>query len=125
MSSRAASTSPSSRRRGFSLTEVIIVCLILGILTAIAVPRLSRSSAGAQDSALVSDLALLRSAIENYTSDHKGAFPAYANFTTAMTQYTDAAGNGSATKTSTAIYGPYIAAIPPQPAGSKKGGLGV
>jgi prepilin-type N-terminal cleavage/methylation domain-containing protein len=108
--------------RGFSLTELVFVCLIIGILTAIAVPRLSRSTATAQDSALTADLALLRSAIENYTSDHKGAVPSFANFTADLTQYTDAAGNVSTTKTATAIYGPYIAAIPTLPASSKQGG---
>jgi prepilin-type N-terminal cleavage/methylation domain-containing protein len=112
-------------RRGFSLLEVVFACLIIGILTAIAIPRLSRSSAGAQDAALSSDLALLRSAIENYASDHNGAFPPCANFATALTRYSDAAGNLSATKTSTAIYGPYIAAIPALPASSKKGGVEV
>jgi prepilin-type N-terminal cleavage/methylation domain-containing protein len=122
MSSRAAAISSTPHRRAFSLTEVIFVCLIIGILTAIAIPRLSRSSAGAQDSALSSDLAILRTAIENYSSDHKGAFPPFANFAAAMTQYTDPAGNVSSTRTSTAIYGPYIPAIPALPASSKKGG---
>jgi hypothetical protein len=42
-----------------------------------------------------------------------------------MTQYTDAQGTVSATPSTTAIYGPYLRAIPPLPLGANKGETGV
>lgn len=104
-------------RRGFSLIELVIVVVIIGILAAVAIPRLSRGSAGAADSALAGDLAVLRSAIDLYATEHGGAYPSAASFESQLTQYTDVAGTPSATKTPTAIYGPYLRKVPPLPVG--------
>jgi prepilin-type N-terminal cleavage/methylation domain-containing protein len=110
------------RRRGFSLVELVVVVMVVGILAAIAIPRLSRGSAGAADSALTADLAMLRTAIENYATDHRGQFPTAANFSHQVRLYTDLAGNVSAARTSTAMYGTYLGAIPAAPVGGRKGG---
>jgi general secretion pathway protein G len=109
-------------RPGFSLTELLITTIVIGILAAIAIPKLSRSSVGAGESALMADLQMMRMAIENYASDHNGTRPTYANLVGALTKYTDAAGNVSSTKTATAIYGPYLAEIPTLRASKKQGG---
>ncbi len=53
-------------RRAFSLIELVIVVVILGIIGAVAIPRMSRGAEGAAESALVSNLATLRGAIELY-----------------------------------------------------------
>ncbi|HVS70917.1 MAG TPA: prepilin-type N-terminal cleavage/methylation domain-containing protein [Phycisphaerae bacterium] len=111
--------------RGFSLIELVVVVVIVGILAAIAIPRLSRGSAGAADSALAGNLAVLRKAIDLYSSEHGGAFPTATNFASAMTQYTDASGTISATPSTTCIYGPYLRSIPPLPIGAAKGNNGV
>jgi prepilin-type N-terminal cleavage/methylation domain-containing protein len=110
---------------GFSLIELVVVVVIIGILAAIAIPRLSRGSAGAADSAVSGDLAVLRSAIENYASEHGGAFPTAANFANALTQYTDSGGTTSSTPSSTAVFGPYLRSIPTLPVGARKGGNAV
>ncbi|HVX84467.1 MAG TPA: prepilin-type N-terminal cleavage/methylation domain-containing protein [Phycisphaerae bacterium] len=113
------------KHRGFSLIELVVVVVIVGILAAIAIPRLSRGSAGAADSALAGNLAVLRKAIDLYSSEHGGSFPTATNFASAMTQYTDSSGTLSATPSSTCIYGPYLRSIPPLPVGAAKGNNGV
>lgn len=111
----------SRRSRAFSLIELVIVVVILGVIGAIAIPRMSRGAAGATESGAVSDLAIIRSAIELYAAEHNGDFPALATFSTQLTQYSDIDGNTNATKTSTYMYGPYIRAIPVQKAGPNRG----
>ena len=46
-------------------------------------------------------------------------------FDTQLTQYSDVAGATSATKTATAIYGPYLRKVPPVPVGARKDKNGV
>jgi len=111
-------------RRGFSLIELVIVVVIIGIIAAIAIPRMSRGAAGASDSSLEANLKVLRSAIDLYETEH-GKLPTAANIVTQLTQFTDEAGTVSATKTTTAIFGPYIRAIPSLPVGAKKGSSGI
>ncbi|GAB4383732.1 MAG: hypothetical protein Kow0022_04330 [Phycisphaerales bacterium] len=115
------SVSLNCKSRGFSLIELVVVVVILGIIGAIAIPRMSRGAAGAADSALVADLAVLRNAIALYETEHGGTYPALATFSAQLTQYTDADGNTSATKTGAFIYGPYLRAVPKLKVGSNKG----
>ena len=107
----------TSRHTGFSLIELVIVVVIIGVLAAIAVPRLSRGASGAADSAVSSNLSTLRAAIDLYATEHGGTYPALASFDAQMTQFSDASGTTSATKTATAIYGPYLRKVPPLPVG--------
>ena len=114
-----------TRKSGFSLLEVVIVVAIIAILAAIGIPRMSRGSRGANDSAVSGDLAVLRNAIDLYSAEHGGAFPAAATITDQLMKYTDITGATSDTKTTTHIYGPYIRSIPPLPVGDKKGKSGI
>ena len=109
------------RSSGFSLIELVIVVVIIGIIGAIAIPRLSRGAAGAADSALVGDLAVMRNAIDLYATEHGGTYPAIGTIEAQLTQYSDAAGNTSATKDATHIYGPYIRKIPALSVGAEVG----
>jgi prepilin-type N-terminal cleavage/methylation domain-containing protein len=109
------------KRLGFSLLEVVIVVAILAILAAIGIPRMSRGSRGASDSALKSNLSLMRNGIDLYSAEHNGDFPAVATFPNQLSQFTDSAGGTSATKDSTHIYGPYLRAIPTLTVGAQKG----
>jgi prepilin-type N-terminal cleavage/methylation domain-containing protein len=111
-------------RRGFSLIELVIVVVIIGIIAAIAIPRMSRGAAGAADSSLEANLKVLRGAIDLYETEH-GKLPTAADIVGQLTQFTDEAGNVSATKTTTAIFGPYLRAIPPLPVGARKGSTGI
>ena len=116
------STIIHSKRRGFSLIELVIVVVIIGIIGAIAIPRLSRGAEGASDSALAGDLAVMRNAIDLYATEHKGAYPALATIEAQLTKYSDLSGATSDTKTGDFIYGPYIRKIPALKVGDETGG---
>lgn len=110
------------KRSAFSLIELVIVVVIIGIIAAIAIPRMSRGAQGANDSSLVGNLAILRKAIDLYAAEHNGTFPTDSStIATQLTQYTDASGTVSATKTATCIYGPYIKSIPILTVGANRG----
>jgi len=111
------------RKRGFSLLELVIVVVIIGIIAAIAIPRMSRGTAGASDSAVAGDLAVLRNAIDLFAAEHGGKFPTLAKIENQLTQYTDGTitADPVTTKDTTHIYGPYLRQVPPLPVGANKG----
>ena len=105
----------SSRKRlprAFSLIELVIVIIIMGVISAIAIPRMMRGTDNADVTGLQSDLAVLRSAMEMCRYEH-GAYPADADaFVAQLT-------------TVVSGYGPYIIKVPPLKTGVKKGEAGV
>ncbi|MEM7681375.1 MAG: prepilin-type N-terminal cleavage/methylation domain-containing protein [Planctomycetota bacterium] len=112
------------RKRAFSLIELIIVIVIIGVIAGMAIPRLSRGANNAGSAALRGDLAVLRGAIEQYRAEHEGTLPDVTNFVAQLTQYSNLAGDTFADAPNTAtgiIYGPYMREIPKLPVGSKKG----
>lgn len=119
----------AKRRTGFSMIELVIVVVIIGIIAAIAIPRMSRGSAAAADSAVASNLAVLRNAIDLYHTEHGGTFyPPLASFADQLTKFSNADGSTtSATKNegTGVIYGPYLRAVPPISVGTRKGSNGV
>ena len=98
-------------RKGFTLVEILIVVVILGILAAVVIPEFTGASTEAKDAALASDLRTMRSQLELYKTQHNDALPGAggATFTQAMTGKTDVAGDVGAD------YGPYIKKIPANP----------
>jgi general secretion pathway protein G len=59
----------SSRSSGFTLIELMVVMLIIGVLVAIAVPNYVASIKAAKEAVLKEDLHQLRQAIDSYTMD--------------------------------------------------------
>ncbi len=111
------------RKRAFSLIELVIVVVIIGIIAAIAIPRMSRGAEGAADAALNGDLAVMRSSIDLFVTEHVGTYPNLATFAAEMTGNTNLA--GTAGSGAGFIYGPYLRAVPPLPVGMQKGNNGV
>lgn len=95
-------------RSAFTLVEILIVVVILGILAAIVIPQFTNASETARASSLASQLQTLRSQLELYNVQHKGHYPSLANFWDQLTKYTDEDGNTNATKTETYKFGPYL-----------------
>lgn len=99
-----------NRRGGFTLIEVLIVVVILGILAATVLPQFTASTANAKESALRADLAQLRSQIQLYRFQHDGVFPSGTadNVVKQLTLASDVAGNTAAAGTAGYPYGPYL-----------------
>jgi prepilin-type N-terminal cleavage/methylation domain-containing protein len=110
------------RQAGFSLIEVAIVVIIIAVIGAIAIPKMSRGADGASDASLTQDLATLRSALDLYQSEHCGRYPAAGAVADALMNYTDDQGHMSGTKDATHVLGPYLRSVPPLPVGPRRGG---
>ena len=106
------------RNQGFTLVEILIVVVILGILAAIVIPQFTSASETARASSLVSQLQTIRSQIELYQVQHNGNYPTVAqlNDTTTpwsvMVSETDETGSMTATDTP---FGPYLRKAPANP----------
>ena len=111
-------------RAGFTLVELLIVVIILGILAAIAIPQFTDSTEDAKLSTLTTNLSGLRNAIELYYHQHGAIYPGAKNYTTGaaaasaaeaqaafleqLTKYSAVTGITSDTKDATYKYGPYL-----------------
>ena len=60
----------------FTLIEMLIVIVIIGILAAALIPKLTGLQARARDTARSADMRNVSSAIEVYALDHGGEYPA-------------------------------------------------
>ncbi|MCK4628632.1 MAG: type II secretion system protein [Sedimentisphaerales bacterium] len=110
----------NSNQKAFSLVELVIVIIILGVIAAIAIPRISSGSKNAGDAALRANLATLRNAIDWYYGEHSMVFPgakadglanaaeSYEALVNQLTMYSKADGSCSADKNSAFPFGPYL-----------------
>jgi general secretion pathway protein G len=107
------------QKRAFTLIEMLIVIIILGILAMIIIPQITVSTDDAKLRTLQTNLNTMRGAIELYAAQHGGSYPGptAANFEQQLLRYTDATNAVSSTKTASAKYGPYIKgnALPTNP----------
>lgn len=101
-------------RKGFTLVEILIVVIILGILAAVVIPQFTEASNDARASALASDLQTVRSQIELYKIQHLDALPgtvAGVTMQQALTEKTDVSGALDGDD----AFGPYLQTFPTNP----------
>jgi general secretion pathway protein G len=65
------------RRKAFTLVEMVVVVLIMGIIAAVAMPRMTANAQTAKTNSAKQSLATIRNAIEMYKADN-GSNPADA-----------------------------------------------
>ena len=100
------------KNKGFTLIEILIVVIILGILAAIVIPQFSNASTAAKTSSVSTTAQSLRSQIALFKLQHNDVLPAPATFWTLMTTATDANGAAFGTSSSAGPFGPYMQSIP-------------
>jgi prepilin-type N-terminal cleavage/methylation domain-containing protein len=116
--------------RAFSLVEILIVVVLLGVLAVVVIPMVSGSTISAKESALATDLSLLRRFILIYKSHHLEVGPGYPNGQTAATPTEEAfidqatlssnsAGQTASIGTAGFERGPYMQKIPMNPLNKK------
>jgi type II secretory pathway pseudopilin PulG len=108
----------------FSLLELAVLFVILGVVAVIVGPRMSRGASVSprqNDQILVGHLRLLREALDAYAADHAGRYPTGDpnRITRQLTQFTDPAGAPNANHTASYPLGPYLREIPSLPVGPR------
>jgi general secretion pathway protein G len=102
---RGTTVCTANRRKAFTLVEILIVVIILGILAAIVVPRFAGASKEARRAALSQQLNSIRVQIQLYTIEHGDNRPP------------NLAGNNWTDLTTQTVFngtnrGPYLPSIP-------------
>jgi general secretion pathway protein G len=109
---------------GFTLVEILIVVIILGILAAIVIPQFTGAAQEARENVLRETLRNLRTQINVYRAQHRDVSPGYLPdgtpdkdvFVNQMTNATDVNGDTEAAVTP---YGLYLRSMPENPMNQK------
>ena len=122
---RTAKSAP----RAFTLVEILIVVIILGILASIALHQFSSATRAARESTLRDEIRFMREQIRVFKFQHRDNAPGYAagaasgaatadEFVRQLTTVTDY--TGAATSDSDPNrYGPYLSQMPVNPINGK------
>ncbi len=114
------------KRTAFTLVEILIVVVILGILAVVVIPTFASCTAAAKDSALAQDLGMIKRMVLVYKAQHLETSPGYPDgdksqapteevFLAQVTTATDGNGATAAIGTPGYKYGPYMERIPENP----------
>lgn len=97
------------RRRGFTLIEIMLVIMILGMLATIIIPRVAQRTYDGKRAKAVSDIALLKATIEQVRLDIKRYPSTDEGLNSLLTAPVGAKG----------WQGPYIQSVPLDPWGHR------
>ncbi len=103
-----------TRRLGFTLVEVLIVVVIMGVLAAVVIPQFAASTDDARKSTAEFNLSTMRSIIQTYIGQHGSSLPVISATQTMEDDLT------KKTKTDGSVdpngaYGPYLVEFPENP----------
>jgi general secretion pathway protein G len=115
-----ASLPRSDRSRAFTLIEILIVVIILGILAAIVVPKFAGATTTSRKLSLKGELRMIRGAIQLYRVEHRDQLPDLVGTNwDAILQYSDIDGMTAAAPDLTVHppvnCGPYLKDAPYNP----------
>ena len=137
----SASSGFTRASSAFTLVELLIVILIVGVLAAVAIPQFGDTATDAKERALEDNLIRVRKAIQRYYVEHDSTYPGRTvathkignpmiveahldtgiAFQRQLTMYSDAGGHTSDKKDSQYCYGPYLTrGIPANPLPAEK-----
>lgn len=118
------------KQQGFTLVEILVVVIILGVLAAIVIPQLSTATTAARFSMLADDIRIMRTQVLVFKWQHRGISAGYPGldktktpteeaFVAHLTMSSTEAGETAAPGTENYVYGPYMREIPPNPVNGK------
>ena len=99
----------------FTLTEILVVVVILAIIAAIVIPQFKPASEATRTSALLADLKSVRGQLALYMAQHTDNPPSLAEFADQMTIASNVSGETAAPGTAGYPFGPYIGSVPKNP----------
>lgn len=112
-------------RNGFTLVEILVVVVILGILAAIVVPQFTSAAAETRDNSMRTTVHRVRTQLEIYKNQHNNNYPTFANIEAQLVGETNVAGTSVPDNTVGSL-GPYLMQFPINPkTGTKTIGTGV
>lgn len=116
--------------KAFTLVEILVVVVLLGILAGVVIPTIANSTTTAKDSTLATNLKLLRRFVLVYKGRHLEVSPGYPDgdttvapteqaFVDQATLSSNSAGETAAVGTAGFERGPYIQRMPVNPFNNK------
>jgi general secretion pathway protein G len=115
-----------AHRVGFTLVEILIVVVILGIMATIVIPQFSNASYQARENTLKDDLRYLRIQLQVFKAQHRDVAPGYPGGVTSatpteqafidqMTAFSNDSCGTNTTGTTAYKFGPYLSKVPQNP----------